>query len=426
MVLMFKGVNLAQPKYMVPALVYLPLLFVGYMVIDMFNFHAPEKDNGMETTEYLNDKLPNANYRGDGIGRRGDAMLAEFGSVTDLTGVKEVGEDGPEEKEEYESHYTEEDLATLAENEEQEAELRRIQEQFEAMSKGGTPSAPWWGGDGKADPAGQDGPAEPKPVDRAAEAQEEARRMLEDEIARIRVETHRKLGGETPAASNPVDVYGNPAEPRDGRDDSKEATKDPGAVHALDADAESQDVKKSRRATTETFNTIADAAREPKLIKAIIDENIKAVDGSRVRLRILDDVEVGGTVLPKGSYLYATMSGFSTQRVRGNVGSVLVDDELVKISLSIYDMDGQEGLYVPQSSFQETAKDIVGGTLDNTMTIESSRSDGNSLAQWGVQAAQNAYQKVSQAISKKIKKNTAKLKYGTFVYLVNSKDIKSK
>ena len=43
----------------------------------------------------------------------------------------------------------------------------------------------------------------------------------------------------------------------------------------------------------------------------------------------------------------------------------------------------------------------------------------NSLAQWGMQAMQNAYQKTSNAISKAIKKNKVKLKYGTFVYLVN-------
>lgn len=59
--------------------------------------------------------------------------------------------------------------------------------------------------------------------------------------------------------------------------------------------------------------------RNPNLIKAIIDENVKAVDGSRVRLRLLDDIEIGETVVRKGSYLYATMSGFGSQRVKGNV-----------------------------------------------------------------------------------------------------------
>ena len=44
---------------------------------------------------------------------------------------------------------------------------------------------------------------------------------------------------------------------------------------------------------------------------------------------------------------------------------------------------------------------------------------GNNHAQWGMQAINNAYQKTSNAISKAIKKNKVKLKYGTFVYLVN-------
>ena len=52
--------------------------------------------------------------------------------------------------------------------------------------------------------------------------------------------------------------------------------------------------------------------KRAELIKAIIDENIKAVDGSRVRLRLIDDVEINEVVVPKGSYLYATMSGFGS------------------------------------------------------------------------------------------------------------------
>lgn len=40
----------------------------------------------------------------------------------------------------------------------------------------------------------------------------------------------------------------------------------------------------------------------------------------------------------------------------------------------------------------------------------------------GMQAVNNAYQKTSNAISKAIKKNKVKLKYGTFVYLVNGQE----
>lgn len=86
---------------------------------------------------------------------------------------------------------------------------------------------------------------------------------------------------------------------------------------------------------------------------AIIDENVKAVDGSRVRLRLLDDIEIGDETIKKGTYLYATMSGFGKQRVQGKVESIFYDDDIIKVSLSIYDTDGMQGLYVPLSSFRK-------------------------------------------------------------------------
>ena len=142
------------------------------------------------------------------------------------------------------------------------------------------------------------------------------------------------------------------------------------------------------------------------------------MDGSRVRLRLLDDVEIDDHVLKRGSYLYATMSGFSSGRVKGNIGSILVDDELVKVSLTLYDTDGMEGLYVPNSQFRETSKDVASGAMSGNLSMNTG-GYGNSLTQWGMQAVQNAYQKTSNAISKAIKKNKVTLKYGTFVYLVN-------
>ena len=98
------------------------------------------------------------------------------------------------------------------------------------------------------------------------------------------------------------------------------------------------------------------------------------------------------------------MSGFSSGRVKGNITSILIEDELVKVSLSLYDTDGMEGLYVPYSQFRETSKDVASSVISGNMSM-STGTTGNSLAQWGMQAVQNAYQKTSNAISKAIKKN---------------------
>ena len=182
---------------------------------------------------------------------------------------------------------------------------------------------------------------------------------------------------------------------------------------------------KRHKEDNEYFNTIATNEPEHKLIKAIVDEDIKAVDGSRVRLRLLDDIDIGERTIAKGTCLYCTMSGFGQQRVKGTVKSVLINDELVKINLSIYDTDGLEGLYVPKSNFSETVKDIAGSTVSQSMTINDG-STTSTAGRWGMQALQNAYQKTANALSKNIRKNKVKVKYGTQVYLINSKEKRNK
>ena len=135
----------------------------------------------------------------------------------------------------------------------------------------------------------------------------------------------------------------------------------------------------------------------------------------------MDDIEINDLVVEKGTYLYATMSGFSSQRVKGTISSIMVHDQLIKVSLSIYDTDGLEGLYVPSSQFRETSKDVASGAMSGSMNMGNNTSS-NPLTQWGMQAMTNAYQKTSNAIGKAIKKNKVKLKYGTFVYIINSKE----
>ena len=63
-------INFRQPKYMLPAIVYIPLLATGYFVFNMFDTEVAKKqDKNLQTTEFLNPNLPSAKIRkGDGIG----------------------------------------------------------------------------------------------------------------------------------------------------------------------------------------------------------------------------------------------------------------------------------------------------------------------------------------------------------------------
>ena len=190
------------------------------------------------------------------------------------------------------------------------------------------------------------------------------------------------------------------------------------AVTALSDDDQENIVVKKVNESSVHFNTLSENESESNLIKAIVDEETKAVDGARVRLRLLDDIDIGGRTLPKGTYLYATVSGFGSQRVKGSIRSVMVDDNLLRVSLNIYDMDGLEGLYVPESALMETAKDVAASATQQGTLLENNTSH-NSVTQWANQAVQNAYSRTSQAIGRAIRRNKVRIKYGTQVYLVN-------
>ena len=390
-----KKINWKQPKYMIPLIIYFPLLFVGYFVIDLFHTEKAEIPDGLATTEYLNPDLPDAKMKGDGIGNKYESMLKSYGKIDDYSALGNIERNEEDTHEEYESKYTDEEREQLEAQE--AAKLAEMQRQLQESAQKGQEIAQ--GGS----------PSEEDRIARSKQREQEAMDELNRAIAQARLQAQQSM---MPAATDTAD-----AGQREGKVEASDKKKTD--------DDEPQEVVKKVKVTSDYFNTLCDNDKETSLIKAIIDENIKAVDGSRVRLRLLDDIEINDVVVPKGSYLYATMSGFGSQRVKGNVQSIMVDDDIIKVSLALYDTDGLEGLYVPSSQFRETTKDVGSGALSNTSSLtNNSTTSGNSLATWGAQTITNAVQKTSNAISKAIKKNNAKLKYGTFVYLINSRSNK--
>ena len=409
----FKKINFKQPKYMLPLIIYIPLLATGYFIFDIFDTEVADIGNkNLQTTEYLNPELPDARVKGDGIGSKYESMLKSYGKIDDYSAVDNIDRNNEEEKEEYNSRYSEEERASL--ESEEAKKLAEMQEQLQKSAQKGK------------DLNNGTSMTEDERVALSQQREKNAMEELNRALAQARLQGQAATSP-TPQSQEEQAQQSQQAQqvqqPSGGKVEGKVEINER-SVKAIDEDEEAQEVVKKVKVTSDYFNTLCENEPEKKLIKAIIDENVKAVDGSRVRLRLLDDIEINETVVPKGSYIYAIMSGFGSQRVKGSVKSILVDDELIKVSLSIYDTDGLEGLYVPGSAFRETTKDVASGAMSGNMNMGTTSSN-NSLSQWGMQAITNAYQKTSNAISKAIKKNSAKLKYGTFVYLVNGKEKKN-
>lgn len=387
-----KDINFRQPKYIIPALVYLPLLFIGYMVLSVLSFEKEEEtDKDLEVTEDINIHMATPNIDGE-IGDKRSNMDRSYGRIFDETGVENIesDRDSLHVKEEYQSKYDEYERRLLEQEQRHKEELAALQNQNRPTAPSRRSSA--------------------FDTDDLPGISEEERASLERFRRRNQLSSSRAILFDEESSEDSV------AAPVQAVRDTMPSR----AVQALGDDAREMAVVKKGDDGSSYFQTISANESQNNLITAIIDENVSVVDGSRVRLRLLDAVEIGSITLPRGTYLYATMSGFSKQRVRGKVESVMYADELYKVNLSIYDLDGLEGLYVPSSSFREAAKDAAGSMSQGGSIGTSISTDGTDLARMGAQALQRGYQQVTSAVSKAIKKNRVKLKYGSQIYLINA------
>ena len=162
------------------------------------------------------------------------------------------------------------------------------------------------------------------------------------------------------------------------------------------------------------FNTVK-PSNNGSFITAVIDENLTGYAGSRIRLRLLEDVVAGNITVKAGTYLYALINGFSAQRVTLEVKSILYDGHILPVKLELYDMDGLPGLYVPASAFRDFTKDL------GTNTVQGVSLDGSSS--FLMSTVSSMFQSTSSAIAGIIRKDKAKLKYNTYIYLIDNEQL---
>jgi conjugative transposon TraM protein len=188
-------------------------------------------------------------------------------------------------------------------------------------------------------------------------------------------------------------------------------------LNAAKAEDKTLAVIKSNPAPAD-FNTVR-AQPEQQFITAVIDENITGYAGSRIRLRILEPIMAGDVTIPKDSYLYALIDGFSGQRVTMTIKTILMNGRLLPVKLVIYDQDGLPGLYVPDSQFRDFTKDLGTSTIQG-VSIDNGSSSGS---QFLMSTADKVFESTSSAIASAIRKNKAKVKYNSYVYLIDTKNL---
>ena len=135
-------------------------------------------------------------------------------------------------------------------------------------------------------------------------------------------------------------------------------------------------------------------------------------------MRLVQDARIGETTLPSG-FILSAVAKFQQNRLQLQVVSIEVDGSILPVNLTVYDLDGQQGLnvpYAPEVSAVNGTLANMGNTAGSSFTIN--RSAGQQLV---ADASRGVIQGVSGYFSKKVRAQKVTLKAGHQVYLVSKK-----
>ena len=403
-----RKINFKQPKYILPLVVFLPLVFLGYTLSQLLGGGDDGKKEGV-VTDNINMTLPDA--RSEGMDNKMAEMSKRFSEDGAYTAIGALG-DEKEQQDSTQSGYQEQELNQIdAENARREQKQRDVEELERSLAESRKHINSYSGrGSGGSSRSSGSGMSRQEELDGYARELEyiqnrsrERQRMMEDVFGTGSNENRQS----TEANGSSTSGNGNLAQAIDSTARKKEE--------------KAEIVQKVSDPNADKFNTIdQQQSLDEPLIKAMIDKTTKAHEGTRLRFKLLDDVVIKNTTLKKGTYLYGTVTGFGQQRVMASITSILIGDKFVKVDLSVFDNDGMEGFYVPESAFRDMMRDAGSQAMQSNITFDSDGGYGLSGEALALQALQNMYQSASSAISGNIRKNKARIKYNTIVYLVNA------
>jgi conjugative transposon TraM protein len=153
---------------------------------------------------------------------------------------------------------------------------------------------------------------------------------------------------------------------------------------------------------------------EGNTIQAVIHEDQTLVSGAVVKLRLLDGIYVKGKMIPKGSFVYGTCA-LNNERLDIKIASIRYLNNILPVALTVYDLDGLEGLYVPGSISRDAAKNGMSNAVNSMQLMTMDQSLGAQAAGAGIEAAKGLF-------GKKVKQIKVKVKAGYEVLLKDNND----
>ncbi|MEX2233498.1 MAG: conjugative transposon protein TraM [Cyclobacteriaceae bacterium] len=136
---------------------------------------------------------------------------------------------------------------------------------------------------------------------------------------------------------------------------------------------------------------------ESNAIEAVIHNTQTVVAGSSIKMRLLSDIYINGKLVEKDQFLYGVCS-LNGERLNIAINSIRDRNALFPVSLSAYDLDGMEGIYIPGAITRDAAKEATGQSIQDLQLYSMDNSLEVQAATAGLEAAKGLFGKKAKLI----------------------------
>jgi conjugative transposon TraM protein len=151
-------------------------------------------------------------------------------------------------------------------------------------------------------------------------------------------------------------------------------------------------------------------------ITACVHGDQTILNGQNVRLRLMEHIRAGQTLIPRNTLVSGTAK-MQGERLDITINSVEYAGQIIPVDLTVYDLDGQRGVFIPNLQELNAAKEIVANMGTSAGTSFNINSDAGE--QLVADMGRNLIQGVSQFTAKKLREVKVHLKAGYRLYLVS-------
>ena len=147
---------------------------------------------------------------------------------------------------------------------------------------------------------------------------------------------------------------------------------------------------------------LSEEQTESNAIQAVVYNTQTLIAGSVAKLVLEQDVNINGVTIPQNQFVFGTCA-LNGERLTINVNSIRHGNSIFPVSLSVFDMDGLEGIYVPGAIARDAAKQTSDQTLQGLELNTLDPSLGVQAASAGIEAAKGFLSKKSKMIRVRVK-----------------------